>query len=362
MKTLLRALAVASALLTVPASFAHAPSLSRLTLDARADRLEVTVHLTPPDRDSDGQISAEEYASARAFLRENATHWIALNSGDAPVAFPAGEFTESFEQRTLSWKTSAASLRDGPCDLTLPVLARLGEGHREYVQVLREGAPVTEGLLSAAEPSLAFRLGAATNDASAVTPTSESAGRVARAVGFFKLGVEHIITGYDHLLFLAGLILVCRKLRDLLAVVTSFTLAHSVTLGLSALGGVQLPPALVEPLIAASIIVVGIENLVLRGAEPRRRWMPAFAFGLIHGFGFAGALRESGFGDGAASWLSLATFNLGVEAGQLALVALALPLLVWARRQPKVETPLMQCASALVVAGGTFWFAQRLGA
>ena len=147
------------------------------------------------------------------------------------------------------------------------------------------------------------------------------------------LGVEHILTGTDHLLFLFGLLLVCRRVRTVAVVITCFTAAHSVTLALAALHVVTLPGRVVEPLIAASIVFVGVENVV-RGNEPDKPWPNgwfssfawglAFAFGLIHGLGFAGALEDIGLGrDGAPIIAPLIAFNLGIELGQL---AIALPL------------------------------------
>ena len=109
---------------------------------------------------------------------------------------------------------------------------------------------------------------------------------------FLRLGIEHIWTGYDHLLFLAGLLIVCSRVRTIIGIVTSFTVAHSITLGLAATDTFNLPGRLVEPLIAATILYVGAENLIRRGTEPSGRWIIAFAFGLVHGFGFASALRE----------------------------------------------------------------------
>ncbi len=114
--------------------------------------------------------------------------------------------------------------------------------------------------------------------------------------GFLQLGIAHIWTGYDHLLFLAGLLIVCRRVRTIVGIISSFTVAHSITLGLAATNTVNLPSRVVEPLIAASIFYVGVENLIRRGAEPNGRWAVAFAFGLVHGFGFATVLRELGFG------------------------------------------------------------------
>lgn len=150
------------------------------------------------------------------------------------------------------------------------------------------------------------------------------------AAAYFLLGVEHILLGVDHLLFVAALMMIVVGWRVLLATLTAFTLAHSVTLGLSTLGHVSLPGPLVEALIALSIVVVAAEALgAARGECMARRalppWSIAFAFGLLHGFGFAGALGEIGLPTEAVP-AALLFFNLGVEAGQILFVAAVLGL------------------------------------
>jgi HupE / UreJ protein len=147
---------------------------------------------------------------------------------------------------------------------------------------------------------------------------------------YLRLGVEHIFQGYDHIAFLCGLLLVLgtrearRGVRDVAAIVTSFTLAHSITLVGAALGWFTLPSSVVEPAIALSIAYVAVENLVV--TEPKHRRALTFAFGLVHGFGFAGVLAEQGLPSRAVV-PSLLAFNGGVEVGQLAVVALAGPVL-----------------------------------
>ncbi len=195
----------------------------------------------------------------------------------------------------------------------------------------------------------------------------EPSAEIARASGvwgsfasFLKLGVEHILKGYDHLLFLLGLLIACRRFKTMAVIVTCFTLAHSVTLGLAALDVLSLSPRVVEPLIAASIVFVGVENLVRRD-EPRRRWLLTLAFGLIHGFGFAGALREAGLGSaGSSLLLPLFSFNLGVELGQIGVAAVVLPLLWWLRRLPAAETFVHILVSALLMQAGAYWLVMRL--
>lgn len=149
---------------------------------------------------------------------------------------------------------------------------------------------------------------------------------------FVGWGVHHIFIGYDHIAFLLGLLLVVGGLRELVVVVTSFTVAHSLTILLAALGVVSVPPALTEALIAASIVFVAGENIVRGGEAARHRFVLTFAFGLVHGLGFASVLRERLEDAAGGIVVPVVAFNLGVELGQLAIVALAYPLLLLARR------------------------------
>ncbi len=177
---------------------------------------------------------------------------------------------------------------------------------------------------------------------------------------FLQLGVRHIWTGYDHLLFLFGLLVVCRSFRSVVIIISCFTVAHSVTLALVTLGAVHLPANLVEPLIAASILFVGVENLVRRGAEPKGRGAVAFGFGLIHGFGFANVLRDLGVGaSGSGVAVPLLGFNLGVELGQIAVAAIALPLLWQLRRLPAFTRFGVPILSGIVAAIGLYWLLER---
>lgn len=155
------------------------------------------------------------------------------------------------------------------------------------------------------------------------------------AARYLWLGVEHILLGVDHLLFVLGLLLLVPHLRRLIATLTAFTIAHSITLALAALDLLRVAPAPVEALIAASIVLVAHELTHDPAASPTltrsRPWLVAFAFGLLHGLGFAGALREIGLPPGQLP-LALLTFNLGVEAGQLLFVALLFwPVRHWQR-------------------------------
>jgi len=194
---------------------------------------------------------------------------------------------------------------------------------------------------------------------------------------YLVLGVEHIFTGYDHLAFLAALLLatgLARRgtagvaavanetrpaLREVLKIVTAFTAAHSLTLIASTLRPGLVATSWVEPAIALSITYVGLENLVPR--TPQRRWLLVFAFGLVHGLGFSSVLREIGL-PARGLLLSLLAFNLGVELGQLAIVSLVLPLVLGAaRRRPIVfERLVLRGGSAAIAVAGAIWFALRV--
>ncbi len=176
---------------------------------------------------------------------------------------------------------------------------------------------------------------------------------------FLVDGFRHILDGIDHLLFLACLVLPTRRMPTLLAIVTAFTIAHSITLASAALGG--MPGALwfaplIEWLIALSILILAIENLLGLGAN--RRWRVAFAFGLVHGFGFAFALADSLQFAGRHLAVALLSFNLGVEAGQLAVLAVAVPLLgLFLRTLP--SRPTMLLLSALIAHTAWHWVGER---
>jgi HupE / UreJ protein len=190
---------------------------------------------------------------------------------------------------------------------------------------------------------------------SSAAPTSE----LQQAWAFFRLGVHHIATGWDHLVFLLGLLLLVKSLRQLVKTVTAFTIAHSITLGLAANHWVTPPGSWVEPGIALTIAYVGLLNLVWRNSR-HGAWL-AFGFGLVHGFGFAGALAQTLVEQPLAGnhWLlSLLSFNLGIEAFQLLLVALIVPVLRLAGSHPWFRTA-HQAASFGVLSAGVVWFLLR---
>jgi len=198
----------------------------------------------------------------------------------------------------------------------------------------------------------------------ATIPAHESAFTVATV--FLKLGIEHILTGADHLLFVLALLIIARGHRRLLMTVTAFTVAHSITLALATLGFVHVPQRPVEAVIALSIAFVAVEIIRTRHGTPgltaRAPWIVAFAFGLLHGFGFAGALSEVGLPQGRIP-LALLFFNLGVELGQLLFIAGALGVIAAIRRLPfrfPSWTELM--LPYAIGSAAMFWMFQRVAA
>lgn len=183
------------------------------------------------------------------------------------------------------------------------------------------------------------------------------------ALRFVRLGFSHILSGMDHLLFVICLAIPFRRIRPLIAIVTSFTVAHSITLIASAVGLVPSAlwfPPLVEALIALSILYAAIDNIV--GAKLQRRWLVAFGFGLVHGFGFSFVLRESLQFAGSHLTMSLLTFNLGVELGQLFILVLGIPILNGLFKYVVAERLGTILLSALVAHTAWHWMTDRAAA
>ncbi len=178
--------------------------------------------------------------------------------------------------------------------------------------------------------------------------------------GYLFLGFTHILPdGIDHILFVLGMFLLTAKLRDVLAQVTAFTIAHSITLGLTMYGAVSVSPRVVEPAIALSIAYIAIENVMTSHLKP---WRVAivFCFGLLHGMGFAGVLKELGLP--RSEFLpALVSFNVGVEAGQLTVIATAFVLVAyWWQHKPWYRQRFVVPASMIIGAIGLFWTVQRV--
>lgn len=181
---------------------------------------------------------------------------------------------------------------------------------------------------------------------------------------YLVTGIEHIFLGYDHIAFLVAVVLWARRLVPVIKIITAFTIAHSITLSLAALNVIVIPSVVVEPAIAASIVFVAMENFFSRDID--RRWRVAFVFGLVHGFGFAGALREVGLPANAIV-TALAAFNVGVEIGQVAIVSIVVPTLIALdhltatnRAAPVRAASLVYALSALISLLGGYWLVTRI--
>jgi hydrogenase/urease accessory protein HupE len=183
---------------------------------------------------------------------------------------------------------------------------------------------------------------------------------------YTEAGIAHIFLGYDHIAFLAAVVLWARRLWPVVKVVTAFTIAHSITLSLAALDIVRIPSSIIEPAIAASIVYVAAENFLSKNID--KRWRDTFGFGLIHGFGFASALQEFGL-PRSALIPGLASFNLGVEIGQIVIVFLVVPGLLGMdrllansngrRALPTRSTLAVYGISAVIIGFGSYWFLAR---
>ncbi len=345
--------------LAAGAAWAHDPGLSTAQGQLVGDRLEITVGFSPTDAEqllpvesrASGKWTQAEFVATQPLLLELAPQIMELVAGGKAVV-PRETRVQLASGDSLNFlivyprPTGVVTLRASKLEVLPP-------GHRQFLVIVDErDSTVVKKLLSAKDPKVDFE--AVATGAAPVpieTPTFW---------GFLKLGVEHIWTGYDHLLFLFALLVVCRSFRSIVTIISCFTLAHSLTLALATLNVVNLPSALVEPAIAASIVFVGVENLVRRGAEPKGRWALTFAFGLIHGFGFASVLRELGVGqNGQGLAMPLFTFNLGVELGQVAIAAIVLPLVWQARKKEWFVKRGVPALSLVVALAGVYWLLER---
>jgi hydrogenase/urease accessory protein HupE len=219
--------------------------------------------------------------------------------------------------------------------------------HQTFLNVYDEGSLVHQEIFTQDHQMFVYR-------------TGDRQGWTSVVKEFIPAGIYHIFTGPDHILFIVGLLRLGGTMLRLLSIVTAFTIAHSITLSLAALNVVNPPARLIEPAIALSIIYVGIDNLMVgKTGRDVRAWI-AFFFGFVHGFGFAGVLREFGLPREALGW-SLFSFNFGVEIGQACIVVVVASLLAAVRkRNEELAMRIMKVGSVCVMLAGTFWFVQRV--
>lgn len=336
------------------AASAHAADLiavsvseARPSVDERITMAGGTLSLLVPlDADGDGLISPEELASKAAALEVGVWDAVPLSAGDQPC------------RRT----STAAALADGLVELRASFTCPDGELRQRFraLEVLPPNYRVVVGRSDVTVPQR-FAQGM---EETVVIPEPSGAGpatgeEISGLSGWIALGVVHIFKGYDHLAFLCALLLFGRTWRRVLVMVTSFTLAHSITLALSALDVVPLGATgskVAEAAIAASVVYVAAENLLLE--DHRHRAWITFGFGLVHGFGFASVLKSYGLGKAVVT--GLLGFNLGVELGQACVVLVLFPLVQLAARRPASFLWIARAASVAIAATGGYWLVDRL--
>ncbi|MBY0493743.1 MAG: HupE/UreJ family protein [Cyanobacteria bacterium] len=278
---------------------------------------------------------------------------VSLMLDNRPATITWGEIDVVPDRQSLRLAFTVSNARPGHVGIHAYVFP-YDPIHQTFINIYEDSALKLQAILDVSHQDTSYYSGS-------------TQGRWAVVKTFVMSGIEHILIGPDHILFLIGLLLLGGTFRRLALIVTAFTIGHSITLSLAALDVVSPPARFIEPLIALTIVVVGADNLlVLRGkptdadkAKDIRAYL-AVAFGLIHGFGFAYVLKEFGLPQAALGW-SLFAFNLGVEIGQLLIVAVVAGLLLAVRaRSETLARRLALLGSIAVILAGTYWFVQRV--
>jgi hydrogenase/urease accessory protein HupE len=300
------------------------------------------LNIDPPERLLAGGVAAERASAIIALLQPRLQLAV-----DGVMLTPAWSAPEVLAER----QSLRFHLRYSPTAPagSIAVSARMfpyDTSHQTFLNIYEHGALASQAMLDRGRTRFEYFSG-----------TRQGALAVIRK--FVPAGIHHILIGPDHLLFLIGLLLLGGSIRQLAVVVTSFTVAHSLTLSLAALNLVSPPARIIEPAIALSIVYVGADNLLVRGGRDVRAWI-ALTFGFIHGFGFASVLREMDLPSRALGW-SLFSFNLGVEIGQLIVVVpVAFAFSLLRSRSEAAGRRLAFAGSLVVVVAGAFWFIQRV--
>jgi hypothetical protein len=355
-------------LFAAPAS-AHKPSDSYLTVrvedaavrgqwDIALRDLEFAIGL---DADGNGEITWGELRSKHAEIAAYALARLALRADgrNCPLA-PIGHQVDSHSDGSyavLQFAADCGGRTPASIEIDYRLFFDLDPTHRGLLRYERGGVAQT-GVLSPERPALAFRAG--------------EASALAQFLDYLREGIWHIWVGFDHILFLLSLLLpsvlvlnngewlAAQRFRetfwDVFRVVTSFTIAHSITLSLAALSVIALPSRLVESTIALSVVLAALNNL--RPVVAERRWAVAFGFGLVHGFGFASVLADLGLPQGTLL-LALVGFNAGVEVGQLAIVCTFLPIAFALRGTRFYRYLIFSAGSAAIAAVALFWLIER---
>jgi len=371
--------------LAAPSAFAHkasdaylqlqtTPDAASLRVDVALRDLDVALDL---DADGDGRLNWREVRSAwpaiEAYLRAN----VAVEGCELPRSAQTLERRVDGVYAALTMQGECASAASHAVRYT--VLHEVDPTHRGLLKVMAPGAAPQLQVLDPRKPFEIREHAAPPVPAGLVTPRNQTPVDTLPGVdvptppgGFLREGVHHIVTGYDHVLFLLCLMLpavmrrsprgwepverVGQALMPVLGIVTAFTLAHSITLGLAAMKWVSLSPRFIEPAIAVTIVLAAVDNIrpIFRG----RRALVTFLFGLIHGFGFAGVLSELNLPAADFAW-ALLQFNAGIELGQLAIVAVAVAMLFGLRSRPRYPAWVIGGGSLAAITVGVLWFIER---
>jgi hydrogenase/urease accessory protein HupE len=345
-------------------AYAHAPGLSSMDviLKAESTLVKVTFALqdieafAPMDSDLDAEVTNAERDAAKPSIAKLLAEHLRINIDGvdyAPVT--AGQVTFD-QQNNAHVEFTFPTAPKHQLLLESRFLSQLPEDHQQYLTIRDEGSKVlVEKMLLKQDAELTYTI----NPEGRAQQVAEQYTWFGSFSDFFKLGVEHILTGYDHLLFLFALLAVTHSFWPAFKIITYFTIAHSITLACASLNLIELPSNFVEPVIALTIIYVSLEN-VFRGDHPKGRQWLTFVFGLIHGFGFASVLREMGISSGDTGILvPLLSFNLGIETGQLTVAAIVLPIIWWINNNLQIAGKLLKGCSLSVCLMGTYWLLER---
>jgi hydrogenase/urease accessory protein HupE len=335
------------------AVFAHPVPFSYLDVQLQRSSIDVSlvVHIfdlahdlqvTPVERVLEPSVVAEREAAIRTLLVSR----LELSADGRVLALEWGSTEILRDRQSLRLHLRYATASPAGSVAVNTVMFPYDPMHQTFVNVYEGDTLTSQMILDGKHPHLEYFAGSRQGVAAVVRK-------------FVPAGVHHILIGPDHLLFLVGLLLLGGTIRQLLLVVTSFTVAHSITLSLAALNIVTPPARIIEPAIALSIVYVGADNILAKGGRDVRGWI-AFTFGFIHGFGFANVLREMDLPSRALGW-SLFSFNVGVEIGQLLVVVLVASALAALRsRSEWAGRHLAFAGSLVVIVAGAFWFVQRV--
>ncbi len=337
--------------------FAHEPGLSSIEITIKNNELYVSQvfalqdveFLIPMDIDLDADVSDEERDAARPALTKLVLDNLQVRQLETAHIGHERASVKFDQQNNATFDINYKLPSSSQVTITLNLLTLFPDNHKQYVTVKNDrGDVVTQKMLSKSDNSIQLNVN------SEVKPNKKITDAV---IDFIELGIEHILTGYDHLLFLLALLIVTTRLLTAIKIISLFTLSHSITLVLAGLNIVELPSSIVEPIIAASIVYVGVENLF---DKIRARSLVTFSFGFIHGFGFASVLKEMDIStEYGGIIIPLLSFNIGVELGQLLVAMVILSVVTFIKQKQMYSNKVIQSVSILVSCAGMFWLIER---